>query len=147
MAFAKRSFEYTETAVSRLAGVTSSAAPLMHDFSIWRLDTGTPARHTIQLCLCLRCGWMFKVDDRDGSITPLDEEGQVLAGAVADERITTFSSGPCPACSRLTTAVRLTQSVNALDRLSLRLVAVAVSVYRALVRQLWCRSPSIQQSI
>jgi hypothetical protein len=157
MDFAARFFNYSASPVSRLAllkspstdtqagcspGEAFSASALMHDFSIWRLETGALSRHAIRLYLCRRCDWMFKADDRCRYVAALDQEGQALAGAAAAERLATFRSGPCPAATRLTTAVRLTQSVNTADLLYLRLIAVAASVCQALGRQLWRRSPS-----
>jgi hypothetical protein len=162
MDFTPASYNYTATPVSRLAllkpastgpqpacrsaGEAFSAGALMHDFSIWRLETGTLSPLPIRVYLCRRCDWVFKADDRCRYVTALDQDGQALVGATAAERLATFSAGPCPARTRLTAAVRLTQSVNAADRLYLRFLAVVAGVGQAVGRQLGRRSSSIQQA-
>ena len=128
------------------AGKAVSAGALAHEFSVWQLKTGTAAQPAIHLHLCRRCGWLFKADDRCRYVIALDQEARALAGAAAAERLATFSSGPCPARTRLTTTVRLTQTVNTAGLLYLRFIAVAASISEALRSHLRRRPSSVQQA-
>ena len=84
---------------------------MRHNFAIWALKKdadSTPQRH---LYYCVRCKQAFSVDDRSGSVTPLDPQGEPIQVNEAVKRLETFSHGPCPAFSGLITGPRLTTKV------------------------------------
>jgi hypothetical protein len=78
-----------------------SAAEMRHNFAVWALERDAVSRRRLHLYYCVRCKWAFSVDDRRGSATPVDPNGNPIQAAEAAERLATFSSGPCPAFSRL----------------------------------------------
>ncbi|GEM_PF-7075417 len=73
----------------------------------WRAPQ--PYRYT-----CMRCKWSFRVNDRPGSIIPLDASGMELPEPARTRRIETFAQGPCPAFSNFATGAR-THATNPLD--------------------------------
>ena len=101
-----------------------SAAEMRHNFAIWALEkSGTSARQ-LHLYYCVRCKWAFRVDDRSGSVTPLDRNGNPIQELEAAERLATFGVGPCPAFTRLIGNARVTQVVPRQASLRAKLVAL-----------------------
>ncbi len=88
-----------------------SAAEMRHNLAIWPLPPDGVSRRRLHLYYCIRCKWAFRVDDRSGSVTPVDTDGKPIQGAEAAERLATFSAGPCAAFKGLTGERRLTQTI------------------------------------
>jgi hypothetical protein len=106
------------------AGPVFSAAEVRHNFAIWtREKPGIPGRQ-LHLYFCVRCKWAFRVDDRSGSVTPLDPNGNRLRQPEAAERLATFGVGPCPVVARLTGSARVTPLVPRREALRASLAAL-----------------------
>ena len=58
------------------------------------LENGNPGLYT-----CVRCKWIFRVNDSRGSIIALDGLGRRLPEPENSKRIVTFRRGQCPAFS------------------------------------------------
>jgi hypothetical protein len=78
-------------------GPLFSAAQMRHNFAIWALERSGTSCGRLHLYYCLRCKWAFRVDDRSGSVPPLDLNGNPIQELEAAERLATFGVGPCPA--------------------------------------------------
>jgi hypothetical protein len=78
-----------------------TAAEMRHNLAIWAVKNNADTRQQHHLYYCIRCKQAFSVDDRSGSVTPLDSQGNTLLGNEAIRRLNTFSSGPCAAFSGL----------------------------------------------
>jgi hypothetical protein len=68
-----------------------------HSFAIEALPKSEKATSHPYLYMCVRCKWTFRVNDRPGSIIPIDQTGESLAEPENSRRAATFSVGPCPA--------------------------------------------------
>jgi hypothetical protein len=101
-----------------------SANAMRHNFAIWVLEKAGMSRRRFRLYYCVRCKWAFQVDNRSGSVTPLDEKGDPLRAFEASERLATFGVGPCPVLSRLTEGARLTQVVTRQEAFLARLATM-----------------------
>jgi hypothetical protein len=74
-----------------------SPAEMRHNFAIWAWEKDATSERRRHLYYCLRCKWSFSVDDRRGSVTPLDLDGNPIQGAEVVERLATFDLGlECP---------------------------------------------------
>ena len=105
-------------------GPVFSAAEMRHNFAIWALEKSGTSRGQLHLYYCVRCKWAFRVDDRSGSVTPLDPNGNPVQGPEAADRLATFGVGPCPVFTRLTESARLTQVVTRREVLRARFAAL-----------------------
>src|SRR5262249_24515323 len=73
--------------------VMFTATEMRHNFAIWAVKNNADARQQRHLYYCIRCKQAFSVDDRSGSVTPLDSQGNTLPGSEAIRKLDTFSSG------------------------------------------------------
>jgi hypothetical protein len=101
----------------------SSTVEMRHNFAIWALEKSGTSRRQLQLYYCVRCKWAFQVDECR-AVTPLDSTGNSIRGLEAADRLVTFGVGPCPAFTRLTGNVRVTQVVPRREVLRVRLAAL-----------------------
>ncbi len=67
-----------------------------HHFAIEALDKSGPFRPQPYLYTCVRCRWMFRINDTRGSIIALDGLGRRLLEPENAKRVVTFHRGPCP---------------------------------------------------
>jgi hypothetical protein len=74
-----------------------SAAEMRHIFAIQALDKPGHFKPRPYRYYCIRCKWMFRVNDFRNSIIALDKQGEKLPKAEANRRAATFAAGPCPA--------------------------------------------------
>ncbi len=119
----------------RPAGPPFSAAQMRHNFAIWALEKSGTSRRHLHIFYCVRCKWVFLVNDHSGSVTPLDQNGNPIREAEAAEMIATFGVGPCPVFKRLTGNRRLTQVLAPADVSRGRLAALFSAISR-----IWKRS-------
>jgi hypothetical protein len=75
-----------------------SAEETRHHFAIEALDKCGPSRPRPYLYTCVRCMWIFRVNDSRGSVIALDGLGRRLLEPENSKRVVTFGGGPCPAC-------------------------------------------------
>ena len=68
-----------------------------HHFAIEALDKSGPFRRQPYLYMCVRCKWMFRINDTRGSVIALDGLGRELHEPENAKRVVTFHRGPCPA--------------------------------------------------
>jgi len=68
-----------------------------HHFAIESLDKPGPRRPQPYLYTCVRCKWIFRINDSRGSVIALDGLGRRLAEPENAKRVATFHRGPCPA--------------------------------------------------
>lgn len=106
------------------AGWVFPSAQMRHNFAIWALERSGTFRRPLHLYYCVRCKWAFRIDDRNGSVTPLDPDGNPLPEFEAAERLATFGVGPCPAFNRLIASARLTEVVTRREALRARFAAL-----------------------
>jgi hypothetical protein len=76
---------------------TFTAEETRHHFAIEALDKSGPFRPQPYLYTCVRCKWIFRINDSRGSVIALDGLGRRLAEPENAKRIVTFHRGPCPA--------------------------------------------------
>lgn len=114
-----------------IADPAPSATAMRHNFAIWALEKPEATRRPMHLYYCIRCKWAFQVDDRSGSVTPLDQNGTPTNASAAGERLVTFGLGPCPAFS-VTGSARLTKILTCQESLIRRLAALAYTMKRKL---------------
>ena len=113
-----------------------SPAEMRHSFAIWSLDKEAASGRRLHLYYCLRCKWSFSVDDRRGSVAPLDLNGNPIQGAEAAERLATFGLGPCPVFNHL--GQRLTQEITLVETLRTRVAALILPISAAIERLISC---------
>ncbi len=75
------------------------AKEMRHHFAIETLDRPEPLRPQPYLYTCVRCKWIFRVNDSRGSIIALDGLGRRLPEPENSKRIVTFRRGQCPGFS------------------------------------------------
>ena len=68
-----------------------------HHFASEALERPGSFRPQPYLYTCVRCRWIFRLNDSRGSIIALDGLGRRLAEPENAKRIVTFHRGPCPA--------------------------------------------------
>jgi len=68
-----------------------------HHFAIEALEKPESFRPQPYLYTCVRCGWIFRINDSRGSIIALDGLGRRLPEPENSKRVVTFHRGPCPA--------------------------------------------------
>jgi hypothetical protein len=74
-----------------------TAEETRHHFAIEALEKPGAFRPQPYLYTCVRCRWIFRLNDSRGSIVALDGLGRRLAEPENAKRIVTFHRGPCPA--------------------------------------------------
>lgn len=74
-----------------------TAEETRHHFAIEALGKPGSFRPQPYLYTCVRCRWIFRVNDSRGSIIALDGLGRHLPEPENAKRIVTFHRGPCPA--------------------------------------------------
>jgi hypothetical protein len=74
-----------------------TAEETRHHFAIEALDKSGPFRLQPYLYTCVRCKWIFRINDSRGSVIALDGLGRRLAEPENAKRVVTFHRGPCPA--------------------------------------------------
>jgi hypothetical protein len=78
-----------------------TAQEMRHSFAIEPLDKPSWFQPRPYLYMCVRCKWMFRINDSPGSVISLDGLGRQIPGPENSRRAATFASGPCPAFSGL----------------------------------------------
>jgi hypothetical protein len=74
-----------------------TAEETRHHFAIEALEKPGSFRPQPYLYTCVRCRWIFRLNDTRGSIVALDGLGRRLPEPENAKRIVTFHRGPCPA--------------------------------------------------
>jgi hypothetical protein len=74
-----------------------TAEETRHHFAIEALEKPGSFRPQPYLYTCVRCRWIFRLNDTRGSIIALDGLGRHLPEPENAKRIVTFHRGPCPA--------------------------------------------------
>jgi hypothetical protein len=74
-----------------------TAEEMRHHFAIETLDKPSAFRPQRYLYTCIRCKWIFRLNDSRGFIIALDGLGRDLAEPENSRRTLTFHQGPCPA--------------------------------------------------
>lgn len=74
-----------------------TAEETRHHYAIEALEKPGAFRPQPYLYTCVRCRWIFRVNDSRGSIIALDGLGRRLPEPENAKRIVTFHRGPCPA--------------------------------------------------
>jgi hypothetical protein len=74
-----------------------TAEETRHHFAIEALEKPGSFRPQPYLYTCVRCRWIFRLNDSRGSIVALDGLGRRLPEPENAKRIVTFHRGPCPA--------------------------------------------------
>jgi hypothetical protein len=74
-----------------------AAEEMRHQFAIESLEKPGALRPQPYLYTCVRCKWIFRINDSRGSIIALDGLGRHLPEPENAKRIVTFHRGPCPA--------------------------------------------------
>src|ERR1700731_232965 len=74
-----------------------TAEETRHHFAIEALENPGSFRPQPYLYTCVRCRWIFRLNDTRGSIIALDGLGRRLPEPENAKRIVTFHRGPCPA--------------------------------------------------
>jgi hypothetical protein len=74
-----------------------TAEETRHHFAIEALEKPGSFHPQPYLYTCVRCRWIFRLNDSRGSIIALDGLGRRLAEPENAKRIVTFHRGPCPA--------------------------------------------------
>jgi len=87
------------TARARRKMASAAAEEMRHHFAIETLEKPGALRPQPYLYTCVRCKWIFRVNDSRGSITALDGLGRRLPEPENSKRIVTFRPGQCPAFS------------------------------------------------
>ncbi len=77
--------------------VAFAAEETRHHFAIEALEKPGSFRPQPYLYTCVRCRWIFRINDSRGSIIALDGLGRRLPEPENSKRIVTFHRGPCPA--------------------------------------------------
>ena len=77
--------------------IAFTAEETRHHYAIEALEKPCSFRPQPYLYTCVRCRWIFRLNDSRGSIVALDGLGRRLAEPENAKRIVTFQRGPCPA--------------------------------------------------
>jgi hypothetical protein len=124
-----------------------TAAEMRHVFAIWAVKNTSDISRQRHLFYCIRCKQAYIVDDRGGSVTPLDSQGNTLQGSEAIRRLNTFSSGPCAAFGGLTGprfASKIIPIHTARERLTY-LTSAGRRAWKALMAH-WHRLPTVDRT-
>jgi hypothetical protein len=74
-----------------------TAEETRHHYAIEALEKPRSFRTQPYLYTCVRCRWIFRINDSRGSIIALDGLGRRLPEPENAKRVVTFHRGPCPA--------------------------------------------------
>ena len=85
------------TARARRKMAFTAAEETRHHFAIETLEKPEAFRPQPYLYTCVRCRWIFRINDSRGSIIALDGLGRHLPEPENSKRIVSFHRGPCPA--------------------------------------------------
>jgi hypothetical protein len=99
-----------------------TAEEARHHFAIEALDKSGPFRSQPYLYTCVRCKWIFRINDSRGSVIALDGLGRHLPEPENAKRVLTFHRGPCPAFPILEYTVAETQLENSFRAYVSRLI-------------------------
>jgi hypothetical protein len=106
------------------------AEEMRHQFAIETLDRPGPLRPQPYLYTCVRCKWIFRVNDSRGAIIALDGLGRRLPEPENSKRIVTFRQGQCPAFSVFEYLAPEVQRERRLDRY----LSILVDTLRSLTK-------------
>jgi hypothetical protein len=81
---------------SRFTG-TLGERPVRHEFAIEDLGQAGWLRPHRYRYFCIRCRWLFLIENRRGKATAVDESGRPLCEPEQSDRVASFALGPCPA--------------------------------------------------
>jgi hypothetical protein len=95
-----------------------------HHFAIEALDKSGPFRPQPYLYTCVRCKWIFRINDSRGSVIALDGLGRRLPEPENAKRVVTFHRGPCPSFPVLEYVVPDVERENSLHHYVSRMVEV-----------------------
>jgi hypothetical protein len=109
-----------------------SASEMRHSFAIQPLQKPGAFKPRPYLYYCVRCKWLFRVNDSRDSIVPLDQTGAAVTGDEAARRVASFHAGPCPVFKDLTVDGHVAQAFTNSAVIGLRLLAAL-----ALIRRRW----------
>jgi hypothetical protein len=101
-----------------------TAEETRHHFAIEALEKPGSFRTQPYLYTCVRCRWIYRLNDSRGSIIALDGLGRRLAEPENAKRIVTFHRGPCPAFPVLEFLVPEVERESRLPGLISKLVAM-----------------------
>ncbi len=101
-----------------------TAEETRHHFAIEALDKSGPFRPQPYLYTCVRCKWIFRINDSRGSVIALDGLGRRLPEPENAKRVVTFHRGPCPAFPVLEYLLPEVERENRLPRYISRIVEV-----------------------
>ncbi len=101
-----------------------TAEETRHHYAIEALEKPGSFRPQPYLYTCVRCRWIFRVNDSRGSIVALDGLGRRLPEPENAKRIVTFHRGPCPAFPVFEYLVAEVDRERLLPRYLLRIVEV-----------------------
>ena len=101
-----------------------TAEETRHHFAIEALDKAGPFRPQPYLYTCVRCRWIFRVNDSRDSVIALDGLGRRLPEPENAKRAVTFHRGPCPAFPVLEYVVPEEERDNRVLRYVSRIVEV-----------------------
>jgi len=101
-----------------------TAEETRHHYAIEALERPGSFRPQPYLYTCVRCRWIFRVNDSRGSIVALDGLGRRLPEPENAKRIVTFHRGPCPAFPVYEYLVAEVDRERLLPRYLLRIVEV-----------------------
>ena len=114
-----------------------------HHFAIEALDKSGPFRPQPYLYTCVRCKWIFRINDSRGSVIALDGLGRHLPEPENAKRVVTFHRGPCPAFPILEYTVVEIQRENSFRDYVSKLVD-ALRSFRQSIR--YPRTPTISDT-
>jgi hypothetical protein len=117
-----------------------TAEETRHHFAVEALDKTGPFRPQPYLYTCVRCKWIFRINDSRGSLIALDGLGRRLPEPENAKRVVTFHRGPCPAFPILEYSLAETQRQNSFRDYVSRLIE-ALRSFRQSVR--YPRTPTI----
>ena len=101
-----------------------SAEETRHHFAIEALDKSGPFRPQPYLYTCVRCKWIFRINDSRGSVIALDGLGRRLPEPENAKRVVTFHRGPCPSFPVVEYVVPYVEHENSLRQYVSRIVEV-----------------------
>ena len=107
-------FSSTQEGTARARRKTAfTPEEMRHHFAIETLDRPGPLRPQPYLYTCVRCRWIFRINDSRGSIIALDGLGRRLPEPENSKRALTFHKGPCTAFHTIEFLAPETQSTIA----------------------------------
>ena len=108
-----------------------TAEEMRHHFAIEALGKPGAFRPQPYLYTCVRCRWIFRINDSRGSIIALDGLGRRLPEPENTKRALTFHKGPCSAFRNIEFLAPEPQST----------IATLLSFFSRVVHALWISTP------